>query len=443
MLRGSLLVFLSRNFQKLIGFAILLLLGRALDRQGYGVYGTLVTVLGYVTTLGSAGLGPAHVYLRGQERLDLRRLMGNALAGAALFGALSVAVFLLVAPALDWGLLAEWGVLFVSVVFPVVILQSYLDYVWLGEDRMGTYSGLYAARFVTQLLLLAAGVLVPATQEGRYLGMAAALVLNPVLSVCASLLLIHRRYGLRTAFERAAFTGAVKYGLHVQAGSAAQAIGYRFDVILINVLLGAAAVAPYRVATGFAEILWLVPAALSTALLPRVSTGDREQARRVTAQTCRIVFALGVLAAAAVFVLAEPALRLAFEEKYLGAVAPLRILLVGITVFSVQKVLANYFIGQGRAAWFQRATLLSMAVNLGLNLWLVPMPGWGITGAALASTVSYSLSTGIMAVLFARWSGLPLRAVFVPVRGDAGDVLARAARLRARGTRLLHRGAVR
>lgn len=443
MLRGSLLVFLSRNFQKLIGFAILLLLGRALDRQGYGVYGTLVTVLGYVTTLGSAGLGPAHVYLRGQERLDLRRMIGNALAGAALFGALSIAVFLLVAPGLDWGLLAGSGVLVLSVVFPVVILQSYLDYLWLGEDEIATYSALSAARFVTQLGLLTAGVLIPATQEGRYLGMVGALVLNPVVSVCTSLLLIHRRYGVRAVFEREAFAGAVRYGLHVQAGSAAQAVGYRFDVILINVLLGAAAVAPYRVATGFAEILWLVPAALSTALLPRVATSDREQAQWVTARTCRIVFALAVVAAAGVFVLAEPALRLAFDQKYLGAVAPLRILLAGITVFSVQKVLANYFIGQGRASWFQRATLLSMAVNLGLNLWLIPLPGWGVNGAALASTVSYSVSTGILTVLFVRWSGLPLRAVLVPTRADLGEVLARAARLRSRGTRLLHRGAAR
>jgi Na+-driven multidrug efflux pump len=89
------------------------------------------------------------------------------------------------------------------------------------------------------------------------------------------------------------------------------------------------------------------------------------------------------------------------------------------------------------------ATLLSMAVNLGLNLWLIPLPGWGVNGAALASTVSYSVSTGILTVLFVRWSGLPLRAVLVPTRADLGEVLARAARLRSRGTRLLHRGAAR
>jgi O-antigen/teichoic acid export membrane protein len=51
----------------------------------------------------------------------------------------------------------------------------------------------------------------------------------------------------------------------------------------------------------------------------------------------------------------------------------LRILLLGIVVFSVQKVLATTSSARGRAKWFLRATLLSMAVNVGLNLWLIPL----------------------------------------------------------------------
>jgi O-antigen/teichoic acid export membrane protein len=156
-----------------------------------------------------------------------------------------------------------------------------------------------------------------------------------------------------------------------------------------------------------------------------------------------VVFATSLLGSVGVFFLSGPLLRFVYGEKFLGSIAPLRILLLGIVVFSVQKVLANYFIGQGRAKWFLRATLLSMAVNVGLNLWLIPLPGWGIKGAALASTISYTLSTLILGVLFVRWSGISWVDILIPNRQDVAYVGARLGRLRTRAAGMRHRGATR
>lgn len=433
MLRGSALVFLSRNFQKLMGALVAILLGWTAGDAGYGVYDILLVLLSWVGVLGGLGLGPAHVYLRGQGRLELPEVLGNALVASVVFGAACVAVFAAVSPYLELGNPVVAAL--ITLAFPLVLLQGYLEYVWIGEDQMGVYSGLYALRFATFPPLLLLGVLLPGTADGRYVGIALALVANAALGVVVGLAVLRWRYGLRVAWRPRRFLDAARYGLSVQAGSFAQAVGYRFDRFLINGTLGLVAGGQYGMAVRFSEILWLLPGVLSTVLLPRVSTSDDRQAKALTARTCRVVFATSLLGGVAVWFLAAPLLRLVFDTRFDGAIWPLRLLLFGIVVFSVQKVLANYFIGQGRARWFQRATLLSMAVNLGLNLWLIPHPEWflgGIRGAAFASSVSYTLSTAILAYFFLRWSGVGWRGLLAPNREDVAGALVRLRSVRAR-----------
>lgn len=440
MLRGTLLVLLSRNFQKLSSSLIYFLLAWTLDRSAVGVYGLLVTTLSYAAVVGTLGLGPAHVHMRGQGRMEIRHVLANSLAGALLFGAATVAVFTLLRPYLQLQLGNPWVATLISLAFPLVLLQNYFEYVWIGENRLGIYSALYALRYATLPLLVLAGVLLPEGRDAKYVGMAAALGVNALLSVAINLIVVQRRYGIGFVWDRSLFARSTRYGLHVQVGSIAQAIGYRFDIFLINAMLGPDPLGAYLIATRFSEILWLLPSAVSTALLPRVSTGATADARTVTARTCRLVFALGVLTGGAVWLLAPLIFRVALPAEYGASVGPLRILLFGIAVFSLQRVLANYFIGQGAARWFQRATLISMAVNVGLNVWLIPPWGadWGIAGAAFSSAVSYSLSTAILAVLFLRWGRLSPRDILVPTRRDADDVIARLGRLRRRAVGLRH-----
>ncbi|MDQ3854900.1 MAG: polysaccharide biosynthesis C-terminal domain-containing protein, partial [Chloroflexota bacterium] len=253
--------------------------------------------------------------------------------------------------------------------------------------------------------------------------------------LAVSLWLVRKEYGFSLELERANLLRTVRYGAHIQVGSVAQAIGYRFDYFLINGFLGAGPLGLYSIATNWAETLWLLPGTVSTVILPRVSTTDLAAAQRATARTCRIVFSLSLLVGGVLFVFADVLMRLLYPDRFAGAAPALRWLLVGTLVFSLQKVLANYFIGQGKAAWFQWATLGAMVLNLVLNLLLIPRPGWGVVGAALASAVSYSASTIVLACLFVRWSGVKPREILVPTAADLADIRARLAALRRRAGR--------
>ncbi len=434
MLTGSVVVFLSRNLQKAVSVLITLLLARLLGPEGVGVYGLLVAIPMFAATFGSLDLGTAHIHLRGHRRISVEGVLGNSLVAALLFGTASILLFTFLRPFLRLETVNPALMTLITLTFPVVILQAYLDYLWISEDRLATYGALLAMRFLTLPLFLIVGLQLP----DPYVGVAAALVLNGLLSLCLTLLAIHRAFGLGPQFDLRHFSSAIRYGLRIQVGSIAQAVAYRLDYLLVNYFLGVTATGLYVAATNLAEAVWLLPSAIATALLPRVSGTDRAAARAVTARTCRIVLVTSLISGLAMFLAAGLLLRFLYGHAFAGAVVPMRVLLAGTVALSVQRILANYFIGQGRADWFQRTVVLAMVANVLLNLYLIPRAEWGITGAATASAVSYTASALLLSALFSRWTGCSMAELFLPQRSDIRDIFGRLERLRGR-SRALHR----
>ena len=79
---------------------------------------------------------------------------------------------------------------------------------------------------------------------------------------------------------------------------------------------------------------------------------------------------------------------------------PLLILLPGVIAISLGKVLCSYLGGIGKPVFATYASLAALIVNIGLNVLLIPK--WGIAGAALATSISYSLDTVIIFIVFSK-----------------------------------------
>lgn len=435
MLRGSVLIFAANLYQKVIALVIQALLYRILGNEvGVSIYALLILIGTYVTTLATIGLGPAHVYFRGSERMDNRQMQGNSLIATAILGAAAVVIFTVLrfsvlGPFLKLDSVDSVLLTLITVAFPIYILQNFVDFGFQAENRLGTYSAMFAFRYVTLPIFLVAALFSP----DPYIGIAVALLVNAALTLLVSSTVFVRLYGFRPEFSLRLFRSESGYGVKVFAGSVFTQLGLRLDYFLVNYLVSTARVAPYNTATNLAESIWLVPSAVASAILPRIAMSKTAaSAGEVTARTCRISFALSIGAAAVLFVAAAPIIWYIFGPDAMPGVVPLRVLLIGTVGFSLQKVLVQYFIGQGHTAWFQRATIISVVVNIALNLWLLPKPEWGITGAAVASAVSYTVSAGILAFLFLRWSGLGVRDLLVPNREDVNYLLLQVGQIRRR-----------
>jgi O-antigen/teichoic acid export membrane protein len=207
--------------------------------------------------------------------------------------------------------------------------------------------------------------------------------------------------------------------LGVRAGvvNAIGLLNYRIDLFVLKAYRGIDAVGVYSAAVSLAELLWIIPAALVTAIVaPAVSQADRPALDVITLAVRSAVIVTGI-AGVVLAALGPVAIPLLFGAQFHGAIAPLLILIPGVIAFAPAQIFAVYFsmrLGEMRVPL---GVALASAVVTGLLAVLI-IPPLGLTGAAIATTIGYALSVLIGAILFGRRAQVSLT-VLIPKRRDA------------------------
>ncbi len=423
-LRDSLITFFTFGVTFFLGTASSILTARYLGPHGKGILTLVFLLPSLCVSFGSFGLGAANTYLLRRGELRMGTLMANsfamALAATILAsGAIGVAwpwlgdrVMPGVTPAL-----AALGLLSL----PMLLLTDYLLALLLGTERVVRYN---AVSLVAKTFSLAALVLALVVLRAGVTGAIVASVLGSFVTV---ILLLGAFRGVHDEgpggfrLNLGALRRALGYGVREHLGNIAMFLSYRVDMFFVAAFAGTAAVGIYSIAVMMAELFLYLPNAVSTVLFPRLAGRGKEEGARNTAQTARVistVVGIGILVS---IPFAAPIVRVAFSSAFLPAVPAFLALLPGVYALSVSKVLSRYFTATlGRPLLNARAQGISLAVNLPLNVLLIPR--FGILGAAAASSVAYVAHAAVTLFLFRRHSGLPVWAALL-LRGEDLDWL--------------------
>jgi len=403
--KGGLLTFVTQSALFLFGLIASIILARALGPVGRGAYALAILIASVLTKVGSLGLEAANVYYGASRKEQLHDLISNSITVALALG-LSLTILSGAAFTLPWPrsylqanaipLPLLWLAL---VTVPMLLASGYLNSLLLSQERIVEYNATGIASIALRLALLLVLLI------GLHRGLAGALWAYVLATLGGMLLIayfINRMAPLRMAFNRRLFRETLGYGIKAHVGNLAQFLNYRLDMFLIGYFLGPAAVGFYAVAVGMAERLWMIPGALATVLFPRVSAGDEGQANALTPKVARHTIFITLILATGLAILAKPLIVLLFGASFEPAVVPLLLLLPGVVALSLSKILTSDLAGRGRPEFGAIAAWASLAVTVSLDLFLIPR--WGIAGAALASTLAYSLATIIVVLAFLKLS---------------------------------------
>jgi len=167
---------------------------------------------------------------------------------------------------------------------------------------------------------------------------------------------------------------------------------YRSPTLILGATRPTADTAAYTLASTVAFGLLMVPNAITTALLPRLSARDDvEMARTALARTLQLWAALTVVVAAGAGFLV-PAV---FGERYAGAVAPLVILLLAGFAIGISGVLGTVIVARRGCAALALQVGACLALNLALGALLIPH--FGAAGAAVDTVVTELLAVILLA----------------------------------------------
>lgn len=194
---------------------------------------------------------------------------------------------------------------------------------------------------------------------------------------------------------------------------------YKIDILLVSHFLDATRTGHYRAALQVSEFIWVVAVAMEMVMIQSTAKlwkqGATDRLTDLTSRLLRYVVVLTALLVAGVFVLSEQFLTVYFGPPYQASVTPLRVLLPGVFGFAVARVIWPVLQAGGHLRKLLVATGTAVALNVVLNLLLIPRVG--IVGAAVSTAIAYG-SMAVTHVLAARsvdlrpLEGLPIGRVF-------------------------------
>ena len=190
-----------------------------------------------------------------------------------------------------------------------------------------------------------------------------------------------------------------KFGIAIYLATLFIYLNYRLDQFLIKNMLNETQMGIYSIAVALAELLFLIPGSVGTAVLGRLyniednSTNERKDTISLTVKyTFYICVIIGIIG-----IMMTPLITFVYGEEYSGAKIPTIILFIGIIFASIGKVSSSYFQSIGNTKTHLIITASTFFANLILNLILIPI--YGIAGAAIASTIAY-IFYGIAYIIF-------------------------------------------
>ena len=399
---GSVVALVYRVTSLFLWASIGIITARTLTLDDRGVYASAVIVIGVIS--GIASFSSAASYLVANQHREPAEvgthgaLLALVVGAAVALGALAISPFV---PA-DLHLVV---ILCGFSVLPAVVRNT-LSGVLLGSHQFSRYNVATSAAAAIGLVTIAVwvGILRHRSAESALQAWTAAqyLSLLPVLFWGRHWWSWPWKHG----FNRAVTRRMLSYGAVTGAASVIAFFNYRVDVLMVIGLDSREGAGIYSSSVAVAEGLWLFSSAIALASYARVGSTSREEAAHLTALAVRHTIIVVVSGAVVAAVVAPPLLGIVFGDVYRAGATPLRILCIGTAAYAPASLIGNYFTVQlGRPAIALWLAGLSCLVSVSVGFALIPAIGY--TGAAWATTLSYTLSAAIATVVFLRITGIP------------------------------------
>ena len=198
-------------------------------------------------------------------------------------------------------------------------------------------------------------------------------------------------------------------------------LNYKVDILLLQKMAAPDQVGFYSLGVSVTEQLWLLSYAMGVVLMSRTANADdKRQMAATTALLLRTAVPAALLGAL-VLVFAVPfLLPVIFGKEYIPSIQVVQTIVPGIVIFMIYRITESYFAGLGKPLISVIMLIPALVLNVVLNLWWIPL--YGITGAAWATNVSYTLATLLLVIFFHRYSGLGPLAIFIPRASDINRI---------------------
>jgi O-antigen/teichoic acid export membrane protein len=407
-------IFVTKLLDFVLRFGAAVLVARYLGPKDKGVLTFASLVVAWVATFGNFSLADATVYMAGRREFS----PAQAATGTFLFSVLAgtsygLAVFLLV----HFGIV-HWPVGDLRV-FNILLLLIPLQL--LVNNFTAIVQGLSLFKAYSVFMLLSSGLFFVAVlvatraASNRLVGVVVAMIITAAFNAAALLVYLAKTITGRPQFSLRFLKEGLHYGLRAHVSVILETINRRLDQLVLGALVDPTELGWYSIAVSISELPQLLPDSIGTVLFPRVA-GDQANAAAITTRSCRVTVLVMLATTVAIVACGRPMIGIIYGAAFLPAFKSLFWLCPGIVFLSLSKILTKYLCGMGKPQTVVWTTLGSALVTLVLIFPLVKH--YGMVGAAIVSSISYTVGALFNLVFSARLSGCRFSSFLVPRKSD-------------------------
>lgn len=416
--KNTLITFFTRILQLILGIGTSVIIARVLGPEGKGIYSLAILLPALLIIFTNLGIGPASVYYIGKKKYAPKEVFGNNIISSIFISIFTVLVGLIIifffSNSLFPGVAKEYLFLALSLI-PFQIFLNFVINILLSLQKIKKYNLIQLIHTFVFLFLIIIFLL------GLHFGIKATIIAGALsLFIACIILFIQTRKetgGLSLSLNKDLSKDLLSYGVKSYLGNIATFLYLRIDMWMINIFLNPLAVGLYSIAVVLSEKIQLISQSAGTLLFPKVSSEtDGKRLKEFTPLVCRNVLFVTILIAIFFFFLSRWLIVLFYSERFLESVLPFQILLIGAMAVSSSGIIAKDLAGRGKPIINTYIAIISLVLNILLNIILIPT--LGIIGAAWASAISYAFMLILKIIIYSRISRNKIRDILFIKKSD-------------------------
>ena len=393
----------ARLINALLGFSILIVNTNKLGTEGVGTIGLIILSITIILLLNNFVGGGALIYLI--PRIDLFKLFIPSYIWAV-FSAISgtyILKFLNLIP-------VEYTchILLLSL---IQTLSSINLTVLLGNEKIKQYNIISVIQML--MLFLSLSFFIFFIKKIEVISYVYSLYIAYLTSFVLSLLLIKKFL----IFSPLSNFGNVikqifKYGSYVQFANIIQLLNYRLSYYVINGFIGRAALGIYTAGNQLSEGLWLVGKSVSMVQYTKISNAKNEKyGKKLTLSLLKFTFTITFILVIIILLLPEQVFGMIFSKEFTQIKPVILSLSIGIIAIAISMMYSHFFSGTGRHYHNTISSAIGLVFTLSLIFILVPK--YGITGAGITASISYTASAIYQHIVFIKITKTKLSDFFI------------------------------
>ncbi len=389
----------------LIAVGILRITTHELGSAQYGLFALVLTYVNLFSLIADLGITAMTTRELSRADADKRAVLGTAMSSRVVLSIMAIPIILgtahLLYPNQGGQFKVAMAVMSLDVLLTTVQTTA-------GTAFAAAVRGEVLAWFnLANRLLYLAGVIAVVLVRGSYLGYVCAYVGADLVMAAVFLVAARRLVPFRWVMDLRAWwrglAGAFPLGVIQLIGNV-----YSWaDSILLSVLTTSTQLGYYSVAFNVVNVLGSVPSFLMQSLVPSLVNADAEEVAHLVNRATYILFCIGAPLAVGGIVLSRDIVLVLAGAHFLPSTVPLAILAVTLPVSFLQVTLGYTSVAIDRYRPLLLVGLGALAVNIAVNLVLIPR--FGPIGAASTLLGSEVVSLVTTYLVFRHLSGVHIR----------------------------------